>query len=103
LPLAAGTTGLRVQPAASPARYRRPRRQAFAQLLQALARVALVHGFGQSLSMLALAVLLMCGSDVRFRGLVMGYVGLGLALVAAIALTWRAVLLPSHAPANATR
>jgi len=53
--------------------------------------------------MLALAVLLMCGSDVRFRGLVMGYVGLGLALVAAIALTWRAVLLPSHAPANATR
>jgi len=94
----------------------------------------LAAGFCQSLSMLALAVLLMRGSDVRFRGrvmgvrmlaiytlplgllaagalipllgfrgLVMGYVGLGLAMVAAIALTWRAVLLPSHAPANATR
>lgn len=94
----------------------------------------LAAGFCQSLSMLALAVLLMRGSDVRFRGrvmgvrmlaiytlplgllaagalipllgfrgLVMGYVGLGLAMVAAIALTWRAVLLPSHVPANAIR
>jgi Na+/melibiose symporter-like transporter len=93
----------------------------------------LAAGFCQSLSMLALAVLLMRGSEERFRGrvmgvrmlaiytlplgllaagalipalgfrgLVLGYVGLGLAMVAAIALTWRAVLLPSHAPANAT-
>ena len=90
-------------------------------------------GLCQSLSMLALAVLLMRGSDERFRGrvmgvrmlaiytlplgllaagalipvlgfrgLVMGYVGLGLAMVAAIALTWRSVLLPSDAGANAT-
>ena len=94
----------------------------------------LAAGFCQSLSMLALAVLLMRGSDERFRGrvmgvrmlaiytlplgllaagmlipvlgfrgLVMGYVGLGLSLLAAIALTWRAVLLPRHVPANATR
>ena len=93
----------------------------------------LAAGFCQSLSMLALAVLLMRGSDERFRGrvmgvrmlaiytlplgllaagalipvlgfrgLVLGYVGLGLAMVVAIALSWRAVLLPSHAPANAT-
>ena len=93
----------------------------------------LAAGFCQSLSMLALAVLLMRGSDERFRGrvmgvrmlaiytlplgllaagalipvlgfrgLVMGYVGLGLAMVATIGLAWRAVLLPSHAPANAT-
>jgi len=93
----------------------------------------LAAGFCQSLSMLALVVLLMRGSDERFRGrvmgvrmlaiytlplgllsagalipvlgfhgLVMGYVGLGLAMVAAIALTWRSVLLPRNAPANAT-
>jgi Na+/melibiose symporter-like transporter len=93
----------------------------------------LAAGFCQSLSMLALAVLLMRGSEERFRGrvmgvrmlaiytlplgllaagalipvlgfrgLVMGYVGLGLAMVVAIALTWRTVLLPRHAPANAT-
>jgi hypothetical protein len=93
----------------------------------------LAAGFCQSLSMLALAVLLMRGSDERFRGrvmgvrmlaiytlplgllsagalipvlgfrgLVMGYVGLGLAMVVAIALTWRSVLLPRNAPANAT-
>jgi hypothetical protein len=48
------------------------------------------------------AVLLMRGSDERFRGLVLGYVGLGLAMVVAIALTWRTVLLPRQAPANAT-
>jgi MFS family permease len=90
-------------------------------------------GFCQSLSMLALAVLLVRGSDERFRGrvmgvrmlaiytlplgllaagalipvlgfrgLVVGYIGLGLAMVAAIALTWRSVLLPRHAPANST-
>jgi Na+/melibiose symporter-like transporter len=90
-------------------------------------------GFCQSLSMVALAVLLMRGSDegfrgrvmgvrmlaiytlplgllaagalipvLGFRGLVVGYVGLGLVMVAAIALTWRAVLLPVQARANAT-
>jgi Na+/melibiose symporter-like transporter len=93
----------------------------------------LAAGCCQSLSMLALAILLMRGSDERFRGRVMGvrmlaiytlplgllaagalipllgfrglvmaYVGLGLLMVLAIAMTWRAVLLPRHAAANAT-
>jgi predicted MFS family arabinose efflux permease len=38
---------------------------------------------------------------VGFRGLVLLYVGLGLSLVASIALVWRRDLLPRGAPANA--
>ena len=38
---------------------------------------------------------------IGFRGLVLLYVGLGLSLVAAIALVWRTDLLPRTAPANA--
>ena len=89
-------------------------------------------GLNQSLSMIALSILLLRTSDKRFRGRVMGvrmlaiytlplglfaagplvaaigfrglvllYVGLGLSLVAAIALVWRTDLLPRTAPANA--
>jgi MFS family permease len=89
-------------------------------------------GLNQSLSMIALSILLLRTSEQRFRGRVMGvrmlaiytlplgllaagplvasigfrglvllYVGLGLSLVAAIALVWRRELLPRCAPANA--
>jgi predicted MFS family arabinose efflux permease len=89
-------------------------------------------GLNQSLSMVALSILLLRTSHERFRGRVMGvrmlaiytlplgllaagalvsaigfrglvllYVGLGLSLVAAIALVWRRDLLPRGAPANA--
>jgi predicted MFS family arabinose efflux permease len=89
-------------------------------------------GLNQSLSMIALSILLLRTSEQRFRGRVMGvrmlaiytlplgllgagtlvaaigfrglvllYVGLGLSLVAAIALVWRRDLLPRSAPANA--
>ena len=91
-------------------------------------------GFNQSLSMLALSIILMRTSQERFRGRVMGvrmlaiytlpigllaagpivaavgfrvlvllYVGLGLGLLAAIAMVWRDDLLPRAAPANAVR
>ena len=40
---------------------------------------------------------------IGFRGLVLIYVGLGLSLLAAIALVWRDDLLPHAAPANALR
>lgn len=42
-------------------------------------------------------------SALGFHGLVVIYVGLGLALVASIALAWRDELLPRTAPANALR
>jgi Na+/melibiose symporter-like transporter len=89
-------------------------------------------GLNQSLSMVALSIILLRTSDERFRGRVMGvrmlaiytlpigllvsgpvvaavgfrglvvlYVGLGLALLASIALGWRHELLPRSAPANA--
>jgi hypothetical protein len=40
---------------------------------------------------------------IGFRGLVLRYVGVGLALVASIAMAWREDLLPRAAPANALR
>ncbi len=89
-------------------------------------------GLNQSLSMLALSIILLRTSNARFRGRVMGvrmlaiytlpvgllasgplvaaigfrglvvlYVGLGLMLVASIALVWHDELLPHGAPANA--
>jgi predicted MFS family arabinose efflux permease len=89
-------------------------------------------GLNQSLSMVALSIILLRTSDERFRGRVMGvrmlaiytlpigllvsgpvvaavgfpglvvlYVGFGLALLASIALGWRHELLPRGAPANA--
>ena len=89
-------------------------------------------GLSQSLSMLALSIILLRTSDERlrgrvmgvrmlaiytlpigllasgpivaavgFRGLVVAYVGLGLALLASIALAWRGELLPRGAPGNA--
>jgi hypothetical protein len=92
----------------------------------------LVAGLNQSLSMVALSIMLLRTSDERFRGRVMGvrmlaiytlpigllaagplvsmvgfrglvvlYVGLGLALLAGIALAWRDDLLPHAAAANA--
>jgi len=91
-------------------------------------------GLCQSLSMVALSIILLRTSSERFRGRVMGvrmlaiytlpigllaagpivaaigfralvvlYGGLGLALVAGIALAWRDELLPHGAPANAMR
>jgi hypothetical protein len=48
--------------------------------------------------------LLMSGpivAAVGFRGLVVLYVGLGLTLLASIALVWHRELLPRSAPANA--
>ena len=91
-------------------------------------------GLSQSLSMLALSVLLLRTSEERFRGRVMGvrmlaiytlpiglllsgpilsaigfhglvllYVGLGLGLLAVIALLWRDELLPRDAIGNAVR
>lgn len=94
----------------------------------------LAAGFCQSMSMLALQIILLRACHDRFRGRVMGvrmlaiytlpfgllaagpivsalgfhglvviYVGLGLALVASIALAWRDELLPRTAPANALR
>ena len=91
-------------------------------------------GLNQSLSMVALSIILLRTSNERFRGRVMGvrmlaiytlpigllasgpivaavgfrglvvlYVGLGLTLVASIALVWRDELLPRSAPANALR
>lgn len=93
-----------------------------------------VAGLNQSLSMVALSIILLRTGSERFRGRVMGvrmlaiytlpvgllasgpivaaigfrglvmlYVGLGLALVACIALVWRDELLPRGAPANAMR
>jgi len=89
-------------------------------------------GLNQSLSMVALSIILLRTTSERFRGRVMGvrmlaiytlpigllvsgpivaavgfrglvvlYVGLGLTLLASIALVWRHVLLPRSAPANA--
>jgi predicted MFS family arabinose efflux permease len=89
-------------------------------------------GLNQSLSMVALSIILLRTSNERFRGRVMGarmlaiytlpigllasgpiiaavgfrglvvlYVGIGLTLVASIALVWRDELLPRSAPANA--
>jgi len=89
-------------------------------------------GLNQSLSMVALSIILLRTNDERFRGRVMGvrmlaiytlpigllvsgpivaavgfrglvalYVGLGLTLLASIALVWRHQLLPRSAPANA--
>ena len=89
-------------------------------------------GLSQSLSMVALSIILLRTSDERFRGRVMGvrmlaiytlpigllmsgpivaavgfrglvvlYVGLGLTLLAFIALVWRHDLLPRSASANA--
>jgi MFS family permease len=89
-------------------------------------------GLNQSLSMIALSILLLRTSHERFRGRVMGvrmlaiytlplgllaagplvaavgfrglvliYVGLGVSLVASIALVWRRDLLARGAPANA--
>ena len=89
-------------------------------------------GLNQSLSMVALSIILLRTNNERFRGRVMGvrmlaiytlpigllvsgpivaavgfrglvvlYVGLGLTLLASIALVWRHVLLPRSAPANA--
>ena len=94
----------------------------------------LAAGLNQSLSMLALSIILLRTSHERFRGRVMGvrmlaiytlpigllaagpivaavgfralvvlYVGLGLCLLAGIALVWRDDLLPRAAPANAVR
>ncbi|MBK9362381.1 MAG: MFS transporter [Rubrivivax sp.] len=94
----------------------------------------LAAGLNQSLSMVALSIILLRTSHERFRGRVMGvrmlaiytlpigllaagpivtaigfrglvliYVGLGLSLLAAIALVWRDDLLPHAAPANALR
>ena len=91
-------------------------------------------GLNQSLSMIALSIILLRTSHERYRGRVMGvrmlaiytlplgllaagpllaaigfrglvmlYVGLGLALVALIALVWQADLLARGAPANALR
>jgi MFS family permease len=91
-------------------------------------------GLNQSISMVALAILLLRTSDERLRGRVMGvrmlaiytlpiglltagslvaaigfrglvllYVGVGLALVATIARVWQRELLPREAPANALR
>lgn len=91
-------------------------------------------GLSQSLSMVALSIILLRTSHERFRGRVMGvrmlaiytlpagllaagpivaavgfrglvllYVGVGLALVASIALNWHGELLARHAPANALR
>ena len=88
-------------------------------------------GLNQSLSMIALSIILLRTSNERFRGRVMGvrmlaiytlpigllasgpivaaigfrglvvlYVGLGLTLVASIALVWHDELLPRSAPAN---
>jgi uncharacterized protein YhhL (DUF1145 family) len=93
-----------------------------------------VAGLNQSLSMLALSIILLRTSQDRFRGRVMGvrmlaiytlplgllaagplipaigfralvalYVGVGLAMVAAIAFVWRDELLPRGARANALR
>jgi MFS family permease len=89
-------------------------------------------GLNQSLSMIALSIILLRTNSERFRGRVMGvrmlaiytlpiglllsgpivaavgfrglvvlYVGLGLTLLASIALVWRHELLPRSAPANA--
>ena len=89
-------------------------------------------GLNQSVSMLALTIILLRTSNERFRGRVMGvrmlaiytlplgllaagplvaaigfrglvvlYVGLGVTLVASIALVWHDDLLPRSAPANA--
>lgn len=89
-------------------------------------------GLNQSLSMVALSIILLRTNNERFRGRVMGvrmlaiytlpiglllsgpivaavgfrglvvlYVGLGLTLLASIALVWRHELLPRSAPANA--
>jgi predicted MFS family arabinose efflux permease len=89
-------------------------------------------GLNQSLSMVALSIILLRTNNERFRGRVMGvrmlaiytlpigllvsgpivaavgfrglvvlYVGLGLTLLASIALVWRQELLPPSAPANA--
>jgi MFS family permease len=89
-------------------------------------------GLSQSLSMVALSIILLRTNNERFRGRVMGvrmlaiytlpiglllsgpivaavgfrglvvlYVGLGLTLLAAIALVWRHEFLPRSAPANA--
>jgi len=94
----------------------------------------LAAGLNQSLSMVALSIMLLRTSDERLRGRVMGvrmlaiytlpigllasgpivsmvgfrglvvlYVGLGLALLAGIALAWRDDLLPQAAAANALR
>ena len=94
----------------------------------------LAAGLNQSLSMVALSIILLRTSHERFRGRVMGvrmlaiytlpigllaagplvtaigfrglvmlYVGLGLGLLAAIAVVWRDDLLPHAAPANALR
>jgi Na+/melibiose symporter-like transporter len=91
-------------------------------------------GLNQSLSMIALSIILLRTSDERYRGRVMGvrmlaiytlplgllaagplvaaigfrglvmlYVGLGLALVALIAFVWQSDLLARGAPANALR
>ena len=89
-------------------------------------------GLSQSLSMVAMSILLLRTSQERFRGRVMGvrmlaiytlplgllmsgpivtalgfrglvllYVGLGLTLLASIAMAWRDELLPRHARGNA--
>ena len=89
-------------------------------------------GLNQSLSMVAMSILLLRTSQERFRGRVMGvrmlaiytlplgllmsgpivtalgfrglvllYVGLGLTLLASIAMAWRDELLPRHARGNA--
>lgn len=94
----------------------------------------LAAGLNQSLSMVAMSILLLRTSDERFRGRVMGvrmlaiytlplgllvsgpivtavgfrglvllYVGLGLTLLAGIAMVWRDELLPRQASANALR
>lgn len=94
----------------------------------------LAAGLNQSLSMVALSIVLLRAGDDRFRGRVMGvrmlaiytlpigllvsgpliaavgfrglvvlFVGLGLALVASIARVWNDELLPHSAPANALR
>jgi Na+/melibiose symporter-like transporter len=94
----------------------------------------LAAGLCQSLSMVALSIILLRTSSERFRGRVMGarmlaiytlplgllaagpivaavgfralvvlYVGIGLTLVAGIALAWRGELLAPGAPANAMR
>ena len=94
----------------------------------------LAAGLNQSLSMVAMSILLLRTSEERFRGRVMGvrmlaiytlplgllvsgpivtavgfrglvllYVGLGLTLLAGIAMVWRDELLPRQASANALR